>query len=61
VVDVALLWIPKVFPASATSFSVLTTATLDKAKSKFLYDWRFTPNQFVLASSPLRLMTREFF
>jgi hypothetical protein len=32
-----------------------------KSKSKLLYDWRFTANQFVLASSPLRLMTRIFF
>jgi hypothetical protein len=26
-----------------------------------LYDWRFTANQFVLASSPLRITTRDFF
>jgi hypothetical protein len=26
-----------------------------------LYDWRFTANQFVLASSPLRTTTRHFF
>jgi hypothetical protein len=26
-----------------------------------LYDWRFTANHFVLASSPLRLTTRDFF
>jgi hypothetical protein len=32
-----------------------------KSKSKLLYDWRFTANQFVLASSPLRLMTRILF
>jgi hypothetical protein len=31
------------------------------SKSKLLYDWRFTANQFVLASSPLRLTTRNFF
>jgi hypothetical protein len=30
-------------------------------KSKLLYDWRFAANQFVLASSPLKLMTRTFF
>jgi hypothetical protein len=32
-----------------------------KSKSKLLYDWRFTANQFVLASSPLRLTTRIIF
>jgi hypothetical protein len=32
-----------------------------KSKSKLLYDWRFTANQFILASSPLRLTTRNFF
>jgi hypothetical protein len=26
----------------------------------FLYDWQFTANQFVLATSPLRLMTTNF-
>jgi hypothetical protein len=31
-----------------------------KSKSKLLYDWRFTANQFVLASSLLRLTTRFF-
>jgi hypothetical protein len=30
-----------------------------KSKSKLLYDWRFTTIHFVLASSPLRLTTRE--
>jgi hypothetical protein len=29
-------------------------------QSKLLYDWRFTPNQFVLATSPLRLTTSNF-
>jgi GR25 family glycosyltransferase involved in LPS biosynthesis len=28
---------------------------------KLLYYWRFTANQFVLAPSPLSLMTRDFF
>jgi hypothetical protein len=32
-----------------------------KSESKLLYDWRFTANQFVLASSPLRLTTSDFF
>jgi hypothetical protein len=29
--------------------------------SEILYDWRFTVNQFVLAPSPLRFMTRDIF
>jgi hypothetical protein len=29
--------------------------------SEFLYDWRYTANQFVLAPSTLRLMARTFF
>jgi hypothetical protein len=32
-----------------------------KPKSKLFYDWRFTANQFVLASGPLRRTTRDFF
>jgi hypothetical protein len=39
----------------------LPTAYSSKSKSKLLYDWRFTANQFVLASSPLRLTIRDFF
>jgi hypothetical protein len=31
-----------------------------KSKSNLLYDWRFTANQFVLASSPSRRTTRDF-
>jgi hypothetical protein len=34
---------------------------MSKSKSKLLYDWRFTASQFVLASSPLRPTTRDFF
>jgi hypothetical protein len=30
-------------------------------ESELLYDWRFTANHFVLASSPMRLTTRDFF
>jgi hypothetical protein len=30
-------------------------------KSKIFCEWRFTANQFVLASSPLRPTTRDFF
>jgi hypothetical protein len=31
------------------------------SESELLYDWRFTANQFVLASRPLRLTTRDSF
>jgi hypothetical protein len=31
------------------------------SQSQSLYDWRFTTNQFVLATSPLRLTTSNFF
>jgi hypothetical protein len=37
------------------------TTHIKKSKSKLLYDWRFTANQFVLASSPLRPTARDFF
>jgi hypothetical protein len=30
------------------------------SQSELLYDWRFTANQFVLMTSPLRLMTSNF-
>jgi hypothetical protein len=32
-----------------------------ESASKLLYDWRFTVNQFVLATSPFRLKTRDLF
>jgi hypothetical protein len=35
--------------------------TQPKTKSKLLYDWRFTANQFILAPSPLRLAAIYFF
>jgi hypothetical protein len=38
-----------------------TTASLLKSKSKLFYDGRFAANQFVLASSPLRITVRIFF
>jgi hypothetical protein len=35
--------------------------SFQKSKSKLLYDWQVTANQFVLAPSSLRLTTRYFF
>jgi hypothetical protein len=32
-----------------------------KGQSELLYDWRFTTNQFVFATSPFRLTTSKFF
>jgi hypothetical protein len=34
--------------------------TVSESESELLYDWRFTPNQFALAPSPLRLTDRTF-
>jgi hypothetical protein len=34
--------------------------SLSESESKLLYDWRFTANQFVLATSPLRHTTNNF-
>jgi hypothetical protein len=36
-----------------------TGVSTQLTKSKLLYDWQFTANRFVLASSPLRLTTRN--
>jgi hypothetical protein len=44
-------------PASTLAW----TSANSKSKSELLYGWRFTANQFILASSPLRLTTRDFF
>jgi hypothetical protein len=37
-----------------------TPPTWSESDSELLYDWRFTANQFVLATSPLRLATTNF-
>jgi hypothetical protein len=37
-----------------------STLSSQKPKRKLLYDWRFTTNQFVLMSSPLRPTARDF-
>jgi hypothetical protein len=34
---------------------------LSESESEFLYDWRFTANQLILAPSPLRLTANFFF
>jgi hypothetical protein len=34
---------------------------MSESESELLYDWRFTANQFVLAPSPLSIMTRDVF
>jgi hypothetical protein len=39
----------------------LLAKSKSKSKSELLYDWRFTANQFILASSSLRLTTNIFF
>jgi hypothetical protein len=40
---------------------VSSTDWISKSKSKLLYDWQFTANQFVLASTTLSLSTRDLF
>jgi hypothetical protein len=59
-------------PLSSTAISILIVANcshgipdlgylFSEPESESLYDWRFTANQFVLTTSPLRLTTRMFF
>jgi hypothetical protein len=48
---ICLLWICSLF------WTVLSES---ESESELLYDWRFTANQFVLATSPLRLTTSNF-
>jgi hypothetical protein len=40
---------------------VLVTSRAGWLESELLYDWRFTANHFVLAPSPMRLTTNDFF
>jgi hypothetical protein len=52
------IWVPELSPAStlnclhaeSLSTTLNTLVVKSKSKSKLLYDWRFTANQFVLAS-----------
>jgi hypothetical protein len=46
-----------------TTLGVLQLSLTDplQSQSQLLYDWRFTANQFVLATSPLSLTTSIFF
>jgi hypothetical protein len=48
-------------PASQFSQKQLSTDSINHSKSKLLYDWWFTGNQFVLSPSPLGLTIRDFF
>jgi hypothetical protein len=43
-----------------SSLHRLTFNRLGQSQSQLLYDWRFTANQFVLPTSPLRLTNRIF-
>jgi hypothetical protein len=43
--------------SDSIGFAEQTTVSV---KSQILYDWRFTANQFVLATSPLRLTASNF-
>jgi hypothetical protein len=68
----ARYWVPFSSPpttrrATVDVFNPTSTRDTDwlnsksKAESKLLYDWQFTANQFVLASSSLRLTTTDLF
>jgi hypothetical protein len=47
----------KLTPISYSSHCRLKTLLWMERESELLYDWRFTANQFVLATNPLRLTT----
>jgi hypothetical protein len=40
--------------------AISSQLTQSQPEAELLYDWRFTDNQFVLATSPLRLTTSNF-
>jgi hypothetical protein len=49
--------------SALTPFSAghrLTNEISSEPKSQLLYDWRFTANQFVMSSNPLRITTTYF-
>jgi hypothetical protein len=45
---------------SARLSTLLSHPFLSESESELLYDWRFTADQFVLVTSPLRLKTSNF-
>jgi hypothetical protein len=48
-------------PTSESSLhNLLSSNCSSESESELIYDWRFTANQFVLATSPLRLTTSIF-
>jgi hypothetical protein len=49
------------FTLQSPSFLTVYSCTqLHQTESELLYDWRFTANQFVLATGPLKLTTNNF-
>jgi hypothetical protein len=56
---VILLHPAQVLSSQAPAENLLPTDS--ESESELLYDWRFTVNQFILATSPSRLTTRIFF
>jgi hypothetical protein len=46
--------------AQKDGFRTYSRVVSPESESELLYDWRFTANQFVLATSPLRLTTSIF-
>jgi hypothetical protein len=49
--------VPKLYSSLPATLIRLVAS---KSESELLYDWRFPANQFVLATSPLRLTTSNF-
>jgi hypothetical protein len=60
-----LIWTIRLIWLSELTGSILTCLLLiwiqSQSESELLYNWRFTTYQFILATSPLRLTTRNFF
>jgi hypothetical protein len=55
-----LTFLPSGDCLTTTSYSSVFSRTKTLLYPELLYDWRFTANQFVLATSPLRLTTSNF-
>jgi hypothetical protein len=45
---------------SSLNDGFLPTASSSELESELLYDWRFTPNQFLLATNTLKVTTSNF-
>jgi hypothetical protein len=48
------------YEESRTNLSLISDCFESESDSELLYDWRFTTNQFLLETSPLRPTTSNF-